>query len=122
MTEFKRRDLLIYYGSAYLITAILETILFSSILGKWSGIEILLTFSIWGIIWLVSMFAYPMFFTDARAETLALNPYLSLLGYVIILGVFVLTYYLNKRNAEKRLNKKLSFSRLVDLYFPAKKS
>ncbi len=121
MTEFKRRELLYFYGSAYLIIAILETILFSIILGKWTGFDLLLTFSLWGLIWLVSMFAYPMFFTDARADLLAVNPYFTLFGYVIIIGVYVLAYFLHKRSVEKRLGKKISFSRLIDLYFSPKK-
>ena len=121
MIEFKRRELLYFYGSAYLIIAILETILFSLILGKWSGFDLLLTFSLWGLIWLVSMFAYPMFFTDARADMLALNPYFTLFGYAIIIGVYVLAYFLHKRSVEKRLGKKISFSRLIDLYFTPKK-
>ena len=121
MTDFKKRELLYFYGSAYLIIAILETILFSLILGKWSGFDLFLTFSIWGLIWLVSMFAYPMFFTDANAELLVLNPYFTLFGYVIIIGVYVLAYFLHKRYVEKRLGKKISFSRLVDQYFASKK-
>ena len=120
MTEFKRRELLYFYGSSYLIIAILETILFSIILGKWSGFDLFLTFSLWGLIWLVSMFAYPMFFTDARADLLAVSPYFALFGYVIIIGVYILAYFLHKRNVEKRLGKKISFSKLVDLYFTSR--
>lgn len=121
MTTFRKRELLLYYGVAYLITAVLETILFTLIIGSWTFRDIILNFSIWGIIWLVSLFAYPMFFTDANRAKIALNPYLSLLGYAIIILVYYLTYKLHKKNVEAHVNKKLSFNRLIDLYFPVKK-
>lgn len=118
MTNFNKNELLLYYGSAYLIVAILETILFSAILGDWTFRIIMLNFSIWGIIWLVSMFAFPLFIVDADPTMLALSPYLSLLGYVIIIGVFYVTYRIHIHQLEKRTKKKLSFSKMMDLYFP----
>ncbi len=122
MTTFRKRELLLYYGVAYLITAVLETILFTAIIGDWTFIDILLNFSMWGIIWLVSLFAYPMFFLDVNRSNLALSPYLSLLGYVIIILVYYLTYKFHKKKIEAKTEKKLTFNKLIDLYFPVGKS
>jgi hypothetical protein len=119
VTELKKLDLLFFYGGAYLIIAVLEGILFSSITGKWSGADALFNFSVWGLCWLVTMFAYPMFFMDARQSNLALNGQLALIGYVIIIVVYVLAYYLHKVYMKKKLNEdKLSFRKILDLYFP----
>jgi len=120
VTDFTKKELLKFYGLTYLIVALLETILFTSIHGDWSFRTLILNFSIWGLIWLVSMFAYPMFITDANPEMLKLSPYLSLLGYVLIFGGYYLAFRLHKRSVEKRIGKKLTFSRLLDLYFPVK--
>ena len=122
MTTFRKRELLLYYGVAYLITAILETFLFTLIIGDWTFRDILLNFSMWGIIWLVSLFAYPMFFLDVNRANLALSPYLSLVGYVIIILVFYLTYRFHRKKIEAKTEKKLSFNKLIDLYFPVSKS
>ena len=119
MTDYSKKELLLYYGSAYLIIAILETILFSIIIGRWSFQDIFLNFSIWGITWLVTMFAFPMFFTDAKQSSLAVSGYLALLGYVIIIGGFYLAYYLHTKSIEKRLGKKPTFRNVIDLYFPS---
>jgi len=116
----KKKDLLKYYGGAYLLVAILETLLFTAIHGDWSFRSIILSFSIWGIIWLISMFAYPSLITDANYEMLALSPYLSLLGYVIIILVFYIVFRVHKQKVEKKLGKKLTFGKLMDLYFPIK--
>ncbi|MHA1954150.1 MAG: hypothetical protein ACW96U_09430 [Candidatus Heimdallarchaeaceae archaeon] len=118
MTELKKRDLLFFYGGAYLAIAILEGILFTLIIGSWEGIDIFFNFSIWGLVWLISMFAYPMFFMDARQDLIALNGQLALLGYVIIIGGYILTYYLHKRYLTKKLNEDISFKKVLDLYFP----
>lgn len=122
MTAFRKRELILYYGVAYLITAILETIWFTILIGSWTFRDIMLNFSMWGIIWLVSLFAYPMFFTDAQSSNLALSPYLALMGYVIIIVMYYLTYRFHKKNIETRVGKKLSFNKLIDLYFPVKKT
>jgi len=122
VTEFRKRELLLFYGLGYLVIAILETILFTAIIGEWNFSKIFLNFSIWGIIWLVSMFAYPMFFLDANRSNLALNPYFVLAGYVIIILGYYFTYRFHLSYAEKRAAKKLNFSRLLNLYFPIKKS
>ncbi len=118
MTNFNKNEFLLYYGSAYLVVAILETVLFSAILGDWTFRIIMLNFSIWGVIWLVSMFAFPLFIFDAEPTMLALSPYLSLLGYVIIIVVFYITYKIHIHQLEKRTKKKLNFSKMMDLYFP----
>lgn len=118
MTDYSKKELLLYYGSAYLIIAILETILFSIIIGRWSFLDIFLNFSIWGITWLVTMFAFPVFFTDAKQSSLAVSGYLALLGYVIIFGGYFLAYYLHTKSIEKRLGKKPTFRNVIDLYFP----
>ncbi len=118
----RKRDLILFYGGAYLIIAYLETILFTSIIGVWSFKEILLNFSLWGIIWIVSLFAYPFFFTDSQSNLLALNPYFSLGGYVIIITMFYLTYRFHKSKVETFKGKKISFNKLIDLYFPVGKT
>lgn len=66
------------------------------------------------------MFAYPSLITDANKEMLALSPYLSLLGYVIIIVVYYVTFRIHKQKVEKKVGKKLTFGRLMDLYFPIK--
>jgi hypothetical protein len=121
VTELKKRDLLFFYGGAYLIIAILEGILFTLIIGSWDGIDVFFNFSVWGLSWLVTMFAYPMFFMDARQNLLALNGLLAILGYVLIIGGYILTYYLHKWYLEKKLNEELSFRKILDLYFPPSK-
>jgi len=121
VTVFRKRELLLYYGVGYLITAVLETILFTILIGSYSFRDIMLNFSLWGITWLVSMFVYPMFFTDANSANLAFTPYLSLVGYVIIIAVFYATYRFHKNMVESRLEKRLSFNKLIDLYFSASK-
>jgi hypothetical protein len=118
VTDYSKKELLLYYGSAYIIIAILETILFSIIIGRWTFQDIFLNFSIWGITWLVTMFAFPMFFTDAKQANLAVNGYLALLGYVIIIGGYYLAYYLHTKSVEKRFGKKPTFRNIIDLYFP----
>ena len=117
----RKRDLIVYYLGAYIFIAYLETIWFTILIGSWTFRDILLNFSMWGITWLVSLFAYPMFFTDANQARIALNPYFSLFGYVIIIAVFYLTFVIHKRSVEAHINKKISFTKLVDLYFPVKK-
>ena len=89
MTDIKKRDLLFFYGGAYLLIAILEGILFSVLTGRWGGTDSLFNFTVWGLSWLVTMFAYPMFFMDARQASLALNGWLAILGYVLIIGGYV---------------------------------
>lgn len=122
MTELKKRDLLFFYGGTYLIIAVFEGILFSAITGLWSGVDALFNFSVWGLCWLVTMFAYPMFFMDARQSDLALSGQLALLGYVIIIVGFVLVYYLHKMYLKKKFDEeKLSFRKIMDLYFPPTK-
>lgn len=121
MKAYKTLELLLFYGSAYLIIAIINTFLFTAIIGTWTFKEILLNFSMWGIIWLVSMFAYPMFFMDVRQDNIALNGYFALFGYVIIILVFVITFFLHKQILQKREGKKLSMAKILDLYFPRKK-
>ena len=120
MTDFRKREFLLYYGLAYLIIAIFETFLFTAIIGKWTLYDFFLNFSIWGIIWLVSLFAYPMFFTDAMTENLALDPLYALLGFYIIIAGLFLTYQLHIKIVEKRIGKELSFNKLMNLYFPIK--
>ncbi|MHA1346205.1 MAG: hypothetical protein ACTSVO_10580 [Candidatus Heimdallarchaeaceae archaeon] len=121
MTDFKKTDLLLFYGGAYLLIAILITVLFLFIQGDFSARNILVTFSIWGIIWLISMFAYPMFINDVNPDLLASDPLLALLGYAIILAVLVGVFFLHKMVVEKRYGKKVGFSKIVDLYFPPPK-
>jgi len=77
VTDFKKRELLLFYGGAYLLIAILITVLFLFILGDFSSKNILITFSIWGLIWLISMFAYPMFITDVNSDLFTYNPLLA---------------------------------------------
>ncbi|MHA2357276.1 MAG: hypothetical protein ACXABK_00720 [Candidatus Heimdallarchaeaceae archaeon] len=120
MTEYRKRELLLYYGGAYMIIAILNAILFSSITGSWGGIDLLFTFSVWGLIWLITMFAYPMFFMNAQQDLLALPGGLAALGWVIIIAVYTATYFLHKRLLEKKEGTKLSFRKILDLYFPPK--
>ena len=76
----------------------------------------------WGITWLVSMFGYPTFFLDADPATLALNPYLALLSYFIIIAGLFVTYQIHVKLLEKKLGKKLRISKVLNLYFPVKKS
>ena len=122
MKHYTTLELSLFYGSAYLIVALINTFLFAAIIGSWTGRDILLSFSMWGLIWLVSMFAYPMFFMDVYPERIALNGYYALFGYVVIIGVFVATYFLHKYILEKREGKKLKIAKILDLYFPRKKS
>jgi hypothetical protein len=121
VTDFKKRELLLFYGGAYLLIAILITVLFLFILSDFSLHNILVTFSIWGLIWLISMFAYPMFINDVNSNFLAYNPLLALFGYAIIIVVLVGVFFLHKMVVEKRYEKKVGFSKLIDLYFPSPK-
>jgi len=118
VTDYRKRELLLYYGGAYMIIALLEAILFSSIIGSWKGIDLLFNFSVWGLIWIISMFAYPMFFMNAQQESLALPGWLAVLGWIIIIVGYAVTYILHKRSLEKRTDTKLSFRKILDLYFP----
>ncbi len=104
-----------------MLIAILITVLFLFVLGDFSFHNILVTFSIWGLIWLISMFAYPMFISDVNPDLLALNPLLSLFGYVIILVVLVGVFFLHKMVVSNRYGDKVGFSKLIDLYFPPPK-
>ena len=121
MTDYKKRELLLFYGGAYLLIAILITVLFLVIHGNFSGTNILVTFSIWGIIWLISMFAYPMFISDVQPGLFAHDPLLILFGYAIIAVVLVGVFFIHKRFVEEKYGKKASFSRIIDLYFPPPK-
>ncbi len=120
MRHYTKKEFFLIYGSTYMIIAILETILFTLIDGRWSFRDIILNFSIWGLIWLVSMFAYPVLFTSADPSKLQLSPYFALLGYVIIILCYYVAYQLHKRFLERTTGKKLHFSKLMDLYFPIK--
>ena len=122
MTNFRKRELLLYYGVGYLIIAVIETFWFTILIGSWTFRDFMLNFSLWGITWLVSLFVFPLFFTDANPNKIALNPYLSLLGYLVIIVVYYLTYRYHKRKIEQRIGKTLNFNKLIDLYFPVKKS
>jgi 4-amino-4-deoxy-L-arabinose transferase-like glycosyltransferase len=121
VTDFKKKELLFFYGGAYLLIAILITVLFLFILGDFSLHNILVTFSIWGLIWLISMFAFPMFISDVNSNFFAYNPLLALFGYAIIIVVLVGVFFLHKMVVEKRHEKKVGFSKLIDLYFPPPK-
>ncbi len=121
MTDFRKRELLLFYGGAYLLIAILITGLFLFILGDFSFHNILVTFSIWGLIWLISMFAYPMFISDVNPDLLVNNPLLALFGYAIILVVLVGVFFLHKMVVANRYGKKVGFSKIIDLYFPPPK-
>jgi len=121
VTDFRKRELLLFYGGAYLLIAILITVLFLFILGDFSFHNILVTFSIWGLIWVISMFAYPMFISDVNPDLLVNNPLLALFGYAIILVVFVGVYFLHKMFVTNRYGKKVGFSKIIDLYFPPPK-
>ena len=116
---FKKIELLLFYGGAYLITAILITILFLFIQGDYSTRNIILSFSMWGIIWLISMFAFPLFLSnEADNGSLPHNPKLALFAYLIIIVVFAITYFLHKNSIEKRTGEKVTISKIVNLYFP----
>ena len=121
MTDFKIRELLLFYGGAYLLISVLITVLFLIIQGDYSGNNILVTFSIWGIIWLISMFAFPVFISDADASLFAQEPILVLFGYAIILIVVIGIYFLHKLFVQKKYGKKVGFSKIINLYFPPPK-
>lgn len=76
----------------------------------------------WGIIWIVSMFGYPMFFLDADPTTLSIDPALSVLAYFIIIAGLFITYQLHVKIIEKKLGKELSIGKILNLYFPVKKT
>ncbi len=118
MSAFKKIELVKYYFSAYLIVALLITLLITIIDGEWTVRMLIINFSIWGIIWLVSMFGFPLFITSANPEYLATTPYLALLGYVIIAVVYFITYRIHLADVKRRTTKKLTFSKVLDLYFP----
>ena len=121
MTEFKKRHLLLIYGLAYLLIAIILTFLFTAIIGEWTTREWFLNFSMWGLIWLVSMFGYPMFFLDADPTTLSLDPALSVLAYFIIIAGLFIAYQLHIKLLEKKLGRELHIGKVLNLYFPVKK-
>jgi len=122
VTEFKKRHLLLIYGLGYLIIAFILAFLFTAIIGEWTAGAWFLNFSMWGLIWLVSMFGYPMFFLDADPHTLAMNPYFSFLAYFIIIAGLFITYQIHVKLLEKKLGKKLRIGKVLNLYFPVKKS
>jgi len=115
---FPKKDLLLYYGTAYLIVALLETILFLLIGGHYSFIDIVTVFSIWGIVWIITLFAYPLFLTDADPSKLNLSPYYALFGYVIIVIVYYIAYRWHKTKIEEKVGQKITITQLLDLYFP----
>jgi len=121
VTEFKKRHLLLIYGLAYLLIAIILTFLFTAIIGEWTTREWFLNFSMWGLIWLVSMFGYPMFFLDADPTTLSLDPALSVLAYFIIIAGLFIAYQLHIKLLEKKLGRELHIGKVLNLYFPVKK-
>ena len=118
MIAFPKKDLLLYYGTAYLIVALLETILFLLIGGHYSFIDIVTVFSIWGIVWIITLFAYPLFLTDADPSKLNLSPYYALFGYVIIVIVYYIAYRWHKTKIEEKVGQKITITQLLDLYFP----
>ncbi|MCE7740036.1 MAG: hypothetical protein KAU62_01360 [Candidatus Heimdallarchaeota archaeon] len=121
MTEFKKRHLLLIYGSAYVIIAFILTFLFTAIIGDWTFRGFILNFSMWGIIWIVSMFGYPMFFLDADPTTLSIDPAFSVLAYFVIIAGLFITYQLHVKTIENKLSKELSIGKILNLYFPIKK-
>jgi len=116
--SFPKRDLVLYYGLSYIIVAILETILFLILGGRYSPRDIVISFSIWGIVWIVTMFAYPLFLIDANPTVLNASPYFALFGYVIIVLVYYIAYRLHKTKIEEKVGQKITLSQLLDLYFP----
>jgi len=110
------------YGSAYVIIAFILTFLFTAIIGEWTFSDFMLNFSMWGIIWIVSMFGYPMFFLDAGPTTLSMDPAFSVLAYFIIIAGLFITYQLHVKLLEKKLSKQLTISKILNMYFPAKKA
>ena len=122
VSAYSKRELLRYYGSAYLIIAVLETILFTIMGGNYTFRDIVINFSIWGVVWLVTCFTYPLFLKDADPTMLKLPKEFALLGYVIIIVVYYITYKKHKESLEKRVGRKLSFTQILDLYFPANPS
>ncbi len=121
MTEFKKRHLLLIYGLAYLVIGIILTFLFTAIIGEWTTRGWFLNFSMWGLIWIVAMFGYPMFFLDADPTTLSLDPALSILAYFIIVAGLFLSYQLHVKVLERKLGKELHIGKVLNLYFPVKK-
>lgn len=119
VSSYNKKDLKIYYGITYFIVAILETILFTVIGGTYTFRDIVVNFSIWGIVWLVTCFTYPLFIVDADPSMLALPGWVALFGYVIIIVAYYVAYRLHKRYVEKREGKQVSFVQILDLYFPA---
>ncbi len=110
------------YGSAYVLIAFILTFLFTAIIGEWTFRGFILTFSMWGIIWIVSMFGYPMFFLDADSTTLSIDSAFSVLAYFIIIAGLFITYQLHVKLLEKKLGKELSIGKILNMYFPVKKT
>ena len=75
----------------------------------------------WGIIWIVSMFGYPMFFLDANPNALSIDPAFSVLAYFVIIAGLFITYQLHVKTIENKLSKELSIGKILNLYFPIKK-
>lgn len=75
----------------------------------------------WGIIWIVSMFGYPMFFLDADPTALSIDPAFSVLAYFVIIAGLFITYQLHVKIIEKKLGKELSIGKILNMYFPVKK-
>jgi len=121
VTEFKKRHLLLIYGSAYVLIAFILAFLFTAIIGEWTFSAFILNFSMWGIIWIVSMFGYPMFFLDADPTALSIDPAFSVLAYFVIIAGLFITYQLHVKIIEKKLSKELSIGKILNLYFPVKK-
>ncbi|MHA1853793.1 MAG: hypothetical protein ACTSUF_09870 [Candidatus Heimdallarchaeaceae archaeon] len=122
MSGYSKRELLRYYGSTYLIIAVLETVLFTIMGGNYTLRDIVINFSIWGVVWLVTCFTYPLFLKDADPSMLKLPKEFALLGYVIIVVAYYIAYKKHKGFLERRERKKLSFTQILDLYFPANNS
>jgi len=122
VTEFKKRHLLLIYGSAYVLIAFILTFLFTAIIGEWTFRGFILNLSICGIIWIVSMFGYPMFFLDADSTTLSIDSAFSVLAYFIITAGLFITYQLHVKLLEKKLGKELSIGKILNMYFPVKKT
>ena len=110
------------YGSAYVLIAFILAFLFTAIIGEWTFSAFILNFSMWGIIWIVSMFGYPMFFLDADPTTLSIDPAFSVLAYFIIIAGLFITYQFHVKLLEKKLGKELSIGKILNMYFPVGKT
>ncbi|MCG3258574.1 MAG: hypothetical protein H7644_02410 [Candidatus Heimdallarchaeota archaeon] len=112
---------MLIYGSAYVLIAFILAFLFTAIIGEWTFSAFILSFSMWGIIWIVSMFGYPMFFLDADPATFSIDPAFSVLAYFVIIAGLFITYQLHVKIIEKKLGKELSIGKILNMYFPVKK-